>query len=245
MQLLSFFRSFAINPALWDTSRDGCYCHSHHLHVSPCPTPRTSALNNCPCPDVVSLCHNPLNPWTLTRFNRRHEASSSGRLPLNSLPLNSRLIGFSPPYSLLIGAVVICPPTVVTSSDQMWCLHSWWSSTTCLPPSSSLKGISGRQKWSKCAFAANFDTWGCPHELPVILYSSIRDKGANFHFLLSAICVLHTLLRLLSKLFPWAFDMKLQARLAQTDRLRVCLPGWLCYTQAPTLMRQRNPIELF
>lgn len=100
VQLLSFFRSFARSQALWDTSRDGCYCHSHHLHVSPCPTPRTSALNNCPCPDVVSLRHNPLNPWTLTRFNRRHEASSSGRLPLNSLPLNCRLIGFFfPSYS--------------------------------------------------------------------------------------------------------------------------------------------------
>lgn len=72
-----------------DTRRDNCYCRSHHLHVSPCPTPRTSALNNCPCPDAVSLPHNPLNPRTLTCFNKVHEASSSGRFNSNSLLLNS------------------------------------------------------------------------------------------------------------------------------------------------------------
>lgn len=109
------------NPqALWDTSGEGCYCHSHHLHVSPCPTPRTSALNNCPCPDVVSLRHNPLNPWTLTRFNRRHEASPSGRLPLNSFPLNSRLIGFFF-HILLINTVLF-----FSSCSR----HFFWSDVT-------------------------------------------------------------------------------------------------------------------
>lgn len=60
----------------------------------------------------------------------------------------------------------------------------------------------------------------------------IEIKVPTFVFLLSAICVLHTLLRLLSKLsflifFFLALDMKLQARLYQSGRLRICFPGWL------------------
>lgn len=124
--LLSFpFTSFAKTKTLRDTIRDNCHCHSHHLHVSPCPTPRTSALNNCPCPDAVSLCHNPLNPWTLTCFNEVHEASSFGRLNWNSFPLNSWLIGIFF-LTLLICTVVYCPPAVV--SDNIGAC--WWDVTT-------------------------------------------------------------------------------------------------------------------
>lgn len=56
-------------------------------------------------------------------------------------------------------------------------------------------------------------------------------KG-NFYFLLSAICVLHTLLRLLSKLFSWALAMKLDADTAgmrQTDSAFASLDDFVTY----------------
>lgn len=125
-----------------DTIRDNCHCRSHHLHVSPCPTPRTSALNNCPCPDAVSLCHNPLNPWTLTCFNKVHEAASFGRLNLNSLLLNSWLIGFLKFFFFkleLIWTVVYCAQRAAITSGL--CADKTWQRSTSGAWGSGDKGL--------------------------------------------------------------------------------------------------------